>query len=150
MLVCKRCRFIHVRSVTCAGREMEGFSFCPPIVFVYSCYYVVIIESMLACCVCLVTLELFFHSLPFLLPFYSPFNPSLPPSSLPPSPHSVVRKMAHYMSDIIDEEDRGRLHENLLVGPGKLPMEVSSPSIPSYSVPSSSSELCLKVQLGSG
>ncbi|XP_003389520.1 PREDICTED: V-type proton ATPase subunit C 1-B-like [Amphimedon queenslandica] len=35
----------------------------------------------------------------------------------------VVRKMAHYMSDIIDPEDRDKLHENLLVGPGKLPME---------------------------
>ena len=32
--------------------------------------------------------------------------------------------MAQYMHDIIDEEDRGRLHDNLLVGPSKLPMEV--------------------------
>ena len=39
--------------------------------------------------------------------------------------YSVVRKMAQYMSDILDPEDRDRLHENLLVGPGKLPMEVS-------------------------
>lgn len=29
------------------------------------------------------------------------------------------------MSDIIDPADRDKLHENLLVGPGKLPMEVS-------------------------
>ena len=62
--------YTHVRSVACAGKEMEGFKFCPPIVFVYSCYYVVIIESMLACCVCLVTLESFFHSMPFPSHFY--------------------------------------------------------------------------------
>ena len=36
---------------------------------------------------------------------------------------SVVRKMAQYMSDILDREDRERLHENLLVGPSKQPME---------------------------
>ena len=40
--------------------------------------------------------------------------------------------MAHYMSDIIDPEDRDKLHENLLVGPGKLPMEVSLVSTLSY------------------
>ena len=33
--------------------------------------------------------------------------------------------MAHYMLDIIDEGDRERLHENLLVGSGKVPMEVT-------------------------
>ena len=31
--------------------------------------------------------------------------------------------MAQYMSDILDPEDRDRLHENLLVGPTKLSME---------------------------
>ena len=31
--------------------------------------------------------------------------------------------MAQYMSDILDREDRERLHENLLVGPSKQPME---------------------------
>lgn len=29
------------------------------------------------------------------------------------------------MLEIIDEEDRERLHENLLVGPAKLPIEVT-------------------------
>lgn len=38
---------------------------------------------------------------------------------------SVVRKMAQYMSDILEPEDRAKLHENLLVGASKLPMEVS-------------------------
>ena len=32
--------------------------------------------------------------------------------------------MAQYMYDVIDPEDRDRLHDNLLVGPSKLPMEV--------------------------
>lgn len=32
--------------------------------------------------------------------------------------------MAQYMFEIIDEEDRERVHENLLVGPGKVQMEV--------------------------
>lgn len=32
--------------------------------------------------------------------------------------------MSQYMLEIIDEEDRQRLHENLLVGPAKLPIEV--------------------------
>ena len=31
--------------------------------------------------------------------------------------------MAQYMSDILDREDRDHLHENLLVGPSKQPME---------------------------
>ena len=39
--------------------------------------------------------------------------------------YSVVRKMAQYMSDILEPEDREKLHENLLVGASKLPMEVS-------------------------
>ena len=36
---------------------------------------------------------------------------------------SVVRKMAQYMADILDPEDKDKLHENLLVGPNKIPME---------------------------
>ena len=32
--------------------------------------------------------------------------------------------MAQYMSDILEPEDREKLHENLLVGASKLPMEV--------------------------
>ena len=36
---------------------------------------------------------------------------------------SVVRKMAQYMADILDPEDKDKLHENLLVGPNKVPME---------------------------
>jgi V-type H+-transporting ATPase subunit C len=42
---------------------------------------------------------------------------------LDPFVENVVRKMAQYMYDIIDVADRPNLHENLLVGPGKLPME---------------------------
>jgi len=33
---------------------------------------------------------------------------------------SVVRKIAQYMADILDEEDKERLHENLLVGSNKV------------------------------
>ena len=33
---------------------------------------------------------------------------------------SVVRKMALYMADILEPEDKERLHENLLVGPAKV------------------------------
>lgn len=36
---------------------------------------------------------------------------------------SVARKMAQYMADILEPEDKERLHENLLVGPSKLSME---------------------------
>lgn len=31
--------------------------------------------------------------------------------------------MAQYMADILDPEDKDKLHENLLVGPNKIPME---------------------------
>lgn len=36
---------------------------------------------------------------------------------------SVVRKMAQYMADILGDEVKERLAENLLVGPNKLHME---------------------------
>ena len=34
--------------------------------------------------------------------------------------YSIVRKMALYMADILEPEDKDRLHENLLVGPSKV------------------------------
>ena len=40
-----------------------------------------------------------------------------------PFVYSVVRKMAQYMADILGDEVKERLAENLLVGPSKLPME---------------------------
>ncbi len=33
---------------------------------------------------------------------------------------SIVRKMAQYMGDILEPEDKERLQENLLVGPAKV------------------------------
>jgi len=42
---------------------------------------------------------------------------------LDPFVENVVRKMAQYMADILDPEDKDKLHENLLVGPNKIPME---------------------------
>lgn len=48
----------------------------------------------------------------------------LPPSRpLPLSCCSVVRKMAQYMADLLGDEVKERLAENLLVGPNKLHME---------------------------
>ena len=34
--------------------------------------------------------------------------------------YSIVRKMALYMADILEPEDKDRLHDNLLVGPSKV------------------------------
>ena len=34
--------------------------------------------------------------------------------------YSIVRKMALYMADILEPEDKDRLHENLLVGTSKV------------------------------
>jgi V-type H+-transporting ATPase subunit C len=42
---------------------------------------------------------------------------------LDPFVENVVRKMAQYMADILGDEVKERLAENLLVGPNKLPME---------------------------
>ena len=33
---------------------------------------------------------------------------------------SIVRKMAQYMADILEPEDKDRLHDNLLVGSSKV------------------------------
>ncbi|XP_064384156.1 V-type proton ATPase subunit C 1-A-like [Halichondria panicea] len=42
---------------------------------------------------------------------------------LDPFVENVVRKMAQYMGDILEPEDKEKLQENLLVGPAKVPME---------------------------
>ena len=34
--------------------------------------------------------------------------------------YSIVRKMAQYMADILEPEDKDRLHDNLLVGTSKV------------------------------